>query len=173
MNATRQSCTRASWRNISAMEQHRMRASARAANTADTDGFKYLGPLQQPQPSHSIKSTRFATGVRGASAPDLPPSTTLNSGVTAPKGSMETGNSDSPGNYTFGLSPDFTFGTTEQDGDLMDFKFDTITAPGNDEMLAAMQAIQSPTLVWEHVDARVSRRSFSCCARQTSYILTD
>jgi hypothetical protein len=68
----------------------------------------------------------------------------LNGGVTVPKESIETGNSNSPGNYTFDLSPDFAFGVTEQQAELMDFTFDPITAPGNDEMLAAMQAIQSP-----------------------------
>jgi hypothetical protein len=104
----------------------------------------YQHPMQQPQPSHSTNSNRFATGVRGASAPDLPPSMALNGGVTVPKESIETGNSNSPGNYTFDLSPDFAFGVTEQQAELMDFTFDPITAPGNDEMLAAMQAIQSP-----------------------------
>jgi hypothetical protein len=68
----------------------------------------------------------------------------LNGGVMLPTGSMEMGNSDSPGNYTFD-SPDFAFGGTEQHSDLMDFTFDPITTPGNDDLLAAMQAIQSPT----------------------------
>ena len=49
--------------------------------------------------------------------------------------------SDSSGNYTF----DVTFEVTGQYGDLMDFTFDPITAPGNEDMLAVMQAIQSPT----------------------------
>jgi hypothetical protein len=103
----------------------------------------YQHPVQQPQPSHSTSSTGFATGVRGA---DLPPSMVLNGGVTLPNGTMEMGNSDSPGNYTFD-SPGFTFGVTEQHdpGELMDFSFDPITTPGNDDLLAAMQAIQSPT----------------------------
>ncbi|KAH9995295.1 fungal-specific transcription factor domain-containing protein [Russula vinacea] len=101
-------------------------------------------PIQQPQPSHSTNSTHFATGVGGTSASDLPPSMVLNGGVMLPTGSMEMGNSDSPGNYTFD-SPDFAFGGTEQHSDLMDFTFDPITTPGNDDLLAAMQAIQSPT----------------------------
>jgi len=103
----------------------------------------YQHPMQQPQPSHSTSSTGFATGVRGA---DLPPSMVLNGGVTLPNGTMEMGNSDSPGNYTFD-PPGFTFGVTEQHdpSELMDFSFDPITTPGNDDLLAAMQAIQSPT----------------------------
>jgi hypothetical protein len=46
---------------------------------------------------------------------------------------------------TFDSPPDFTFGATnQQSSDLMDFIFDPITTPGNEDMLAAMQAIQSP-----------------------------
>jgi hypothetical protein len=51
--------------------------------------------------------------------------------------------SDDPENYTFD-SPDFTFGATGQDDDFMDFTFDPITTPGNEDVHAAMQAIQSP-----------------------------
>ena len=68
-----------------------------------------------------------------------------NSGVTGPTGFAEA--VSATGAYVLdvdGPSPEFTFGVTEQPGDRMDFTFDTITAPGNDELLAAMQAIQNP-----------------------------
>jgi hypothetical protein len=100
---------------------------------------------QQPQASHSASSTQITAGASGANAPDLAPSMTLNSAVTVPTEAMETKTSDDLGNYTFDSPPDFMFGATNQQGsDLMDFTFDPITTPGNDDMLAAMQAIQSP-----------------------------
>jgi hypothetical protein len=105
----------------------------------------YQQPPQQPQASHSTSSTRITTGVSGANALDLGPSMTLNSAVAIPTEAMETKTSDDLGNYTFDSPPDFTFGATNQQGvDLMDFTFDPITTPGNEDMLAAMQAIQSP-----------------------------
>jgi hypothetical protein len=112
----------------------------------------YRPSLPQPQASHGTG----ATGVRGAKAPDLPPTMALSSGdeSTGTKNSDGLNNytsdglgnytSDGLGNYTFDASPDFTFGVTGQHDDLMDFAFDSITVPGNDDMLAAMQAIQSP-----------------------------
>jgi hypothetical protein len=70
----------------------------------------------------------------------------LNGEVTISNKLTEKRNSDDLGNYTFDVSPDFTFGVADhQQGDLMDFTFDPITSPGNEDMLAAMQAIQSPT----------------------------
>jgi hypothetical protein len=46
-------------------------------------------------------------------------------------------------------TPPFAFGVQDQPSDdIMDFTFDPITAPGSDDMLAAMQAIQNPT--WWH-----------------------
>jgi hypothetical protein len=104
----------------------------------------YQQPLQQPQASHNTSSTQFATGVSGATAPDLAPSMTLNSAATVPTEMTETTNSDGLGNYTFDVPSNFTFGATVQQGDMMDFTFDPITTPGNEDMLAAMQAIQSP-----------------------------
>jgi hypothetical protein len=99
----------------------------------------YQQPLQQPQASHSGSSTH------GANAPDLAPSMTLNSAVTVPTEAMETKSSDDLGNYMFDSPPEFAFGAThQQGGDMMDFIFDPITVPGNDETLAAMRAIQSP-----------------------------
>lgn len=104
----------------------------------------YQQPLQQPQASHGASSTHITTGVGGANAPDMALSMTMNSGVTDPTEAMEAKISDILGNYEFD-SPDFTFGATSQQGvDLMDFTFDPITTPGNEDMLAAMQAIQSP-----------------------------
>ena len=105
----------------------------------------YQPPLRPPQGSHGTSSTRFATGVGGASGPDFPPSVGLNGAVTVSNESIEKRNSGDLGNYTFDGSPDYTFGGTDHpQGDLMDFTFDPITAPGNDDMLAAMQAIQNP-----------------------------
>jgi len=111
---------------------------------------RYQPPPPQPSQSRSTSSTSLPTGVNNTSAPDLQQSAvSQNSGVTAPTGFAEavpvTGGL--PGNYVLdvdGPSPDFTFGVTGQAGDRMDFTFDTITTPGNDELLAAMQAIQNP-----------------------------
>ena len=106
----------------------------------------YQPPLRPSQGSHGASSARFTTGVGGASASDLPPSMALNGEVTISNKLSEKRNSDDLGNYTFDVSPDFTFGVADhQQGDLMDFTFDPITSPGNEDMLAAMQAIQSPT----------------------------
>ena len=50
------------------------------------------------------------------------------------------------GNYVLDqTAADFTFGVQDQQADLMDFTFDPITSPENDDMLAAMQAVQNPT----------------------------
>jgi hypothetical protein len=54
-------------------------------------------------------------------------------------------NGNGTGNYILGQSADFAFGVQGQQADLMDFTFDPITSPGNEDMLAAMQAIQNPT----------------------------
>jgi hypothetical protein len=136
----------------------------------------YQQPLQQPQASHSASSTRLTTGVSGANAPDLGPTMTLNSTVAVPTEALETKNSDGLGNYTFDSPPEFTFGeTNQQGGDLMDFRFDPITTPGNEDMLAAMQAIQSPNwlgnmLMPESVDSP----SLSCACRSAyPYIIAD
>ncbi|KAH9968039.1 hypothetical protein BC827DRAFT_1263782 [Russula dissimulans] len=106
---------------------------------------------QQPQPQNA-GSTSLPTGVNDASAPGLHQSAVgQHSGVTAPTGFAEavpvTPASVQPGNHVLdGSSPDFTFGVTEQPGEQMDFTFDTITStPGDDGLLAAMQAIQDPS----------------------------
>jgi hypothetical protein len=57
-------------------------------------------------------------------------------------------NGNRTGNYVLGHPADFTFGVQDQQADLMDFTFDTITTPGSEDMLAAMQAIQN--LMWWH-----------------------
>jgi hypothetical protein len=137
----------------------------------------YQQPLQQPQASRSVSSTRMTTGVSGANASDLAPSMTLNSAVAVSTEAMETKNSDSLGNYTFDSPPDFTFGATNQQGaDLMDFTFDPITTPGNDDMLAAMQAIQSPNWLGNMLMPGSVDGPFHCRARAGqvySYIITD
>jgi hypothetical protein len=43
-----------------------------------------------------------------------------------------------------GAPPDFEFGNEDQH-EPMNFTFDTIFTPGNDDMLAAMQAILNPS----------------------------
>ena len=48
------------------------------------------------------------------------------------------------GRYDFEPS-DSTFGV-QDDANLMDFTFDPITTPGNEDMLGAIQATQNPTL---------------------------
>ena len=102
---------------------------------------------------------------------------TLNSAVTVPTEAMETNNSDDLGNYTFDSPPDFTFGATYQQGvDLMDFTFDPITAHGNEDMLAAMQAIQSPNWLGNMLMPGSVDDPLHCRARagQTyPYIITD
>ena len=52
---------------------------------------------------------------------------------------------DADESYDWSFPPNVTFGATIQQGDdLMDFTFDPITTPGGEDLLAAMQAIQSP-----------------------------
>jgi hypothetical protein len=38
-------------------------------------------------------------------------------------------------------APQFAFGVSDQPSDITDFTFDTISAPGSDDMLATMQVI--------------------------------
>ena len=106
----------------------------------------YQQPPQQPQASHSASSTEITTGVSGANPLYMAQSATLNSAVTVLTEAVETKSSDDLGNYTFDSPPEFTFGATNQQegGDMMDFIFDPISVPGNEETLAAMRAIQSP-----------------------------
>jgi hypothetical protein len=83
----------------------------------------YQQPQQKSLPLQSTSPTSFATGVSSASAQDL-------------------------SQPILDASSDSTFGTQGQQADLMDFTFDPITTPGNEDMLASMQAIQNPT--WWH-----------------------
>jgi hypothetical protein len=102
---------------------------------------------QQQPPTHNTNSNSFATNVNNASAPDLAQSVALNTGVKASSELADAvpANANGTGNYILSESTDFTFGVQGQPDDLMDFTFDPITTPGNDDMLAAMQAIQNPT----------------------------
>ncbi|KAF8466109.1 hypothetical protein DFH94DRAFT_821369 [Russula ochroleuca] len=111
----------------------------------------YRPPLQQPQSSHGISSTRFATGIRGARIKIA--STALNSGMMVLKESTaDTMNSDGLGNYTFDEKSDFT----DQHDDLMDVTFDPITAPGNDDRYVRSDASDTKSdLVGEYVDATI------------------
>ena len=98
-------------------------------------------PLRPAQGSRNTSS-----GVGDASAPDLPLSMELNREVTVSSQLMRKKKLDDLETYTLDKPPDFTFGVTDPShGNLMDFTFDPIVAPGNENMLAAMQAIQSPT----------------------------
>jgi hypothetical protein len=102
---------------------------------------------------------------------------TLNSAVAIPTEAMETKTSDDLGNYTFDSPPDFTFGATNQQGvDLMDFTFDPITTPGNEDMLAAMQAIQSPNWLGNMLMPGSVDCLLHCRARAVqayAYLITD
>ena len=105
---------------------------------------------QQQPPSHNTTSSSFATGVSGANAPTLAQSAPLSSGSTTQSELNDALSANShgsgTGNYVLDqTAADFTFGVQDQQPDLMDFTFDPITSPGNDDMLAAMQAIQNPT----------------------------
>jgi hypothetical protein len=102
---------------------------------------------QQQAPTHSTNTNSFTTSVNNAGAPELAQSVALNTGVTAPSELADAvpASANGTGNYVLGESTDFTFGVQGQPDDLMDFTFDPITTPGNEDMLAAMQAIQNPT----------------------------
>lgn len=113
------------------------------------------GPVyQQPQQPHAPPSisSYAGTGVSsGASTSNLPQTTTLNNGATASNELADAvpTNTNEPGNFVLQSSPDFMFGVQgEDDHQVVDFTFDTIMTPGNDEMLAAMHAIQGPTF-WQ------------------------
>ena len=102
---------------------------------------------------------------------------TLNSTVSVPTEALETKSSDDLGNYTFDSPPDFTFGATnEQGGDMMDFTFDPITTPGNEDMLAAMQAIQSPNWLGNMLMPGSVDGPFHCrtrAGRAYLYVISD
>jgi hypothetical protein len=107
-------------------------------------------PQQQQQlPSHNTTSNSFTAGVSGASAPTLAQSAPLNSGVTAQSELIDAlpanTNGSGTGNYVLDQTTDFAFGVQGQQGEMMDFTFDPITTPGNDDTLATMQALQNPT----------------------------
>jgi len=103
-----------------------------------------LPPPQLPPPSHGQSST-YSAGVDTASRQDLPPSVSLNNGATAPEELTDVvlANAHEP-SYMVGAPPDFEFGNEDQH-EPMNFTFDTIFTPGNDDMLAAMQAILNPS----------------------------
>ena len=114
---------------------------------SNTPVYQQQQQQQQHPPTHNTNTNSFATGVNNASAPDLAQAVTVNTGVTTPSELVDAVpvNANETGNYVLRESTDFTFGVQDQPDDLMDFSFDPITMPGNDDMLATMQAIQSPT----------------------------
>ncbi|KAI9508712.1 fungal-specific transcription factor domain-containing protein [Russula earlei] len=106
---------------------------------------------QQPAPPQNTTSSSLSSGVSSnAGAPDLHQSVPQNSGATAPPNVTNAVSTEGPGNYVLEQPPDFMFGVAGQPDDLMDFTFDTITTPGNDDLLATMQAIQNPTW-WQNM----------------------
>ncbi|KAI9445815.1 hypothetical protein F5148DRAFT_1153666 [Russula earlei] len=111
---------------------------------------------QRPQeqlalPPQNTTSSSLSSGVSGnAGTPDLHQSVLQNSGATALPNFMNAVSTEGRGNYVLEQPPDFMFGVAGQPGELMDFTFDTITTPGNDDVLATMQAIQNPTW-WQNM----------------------
>jgi len=97
-------------------------------------------PQQQPTPLPSARTS-------SASTHNSPQFKTMDCDVTVKNESMDL-DAVAANAYQRELAspPEFTSGVQERhDADLMDFTFDPITAPGNEDMLAAMQAIQNPT----------------------------
>jgi hypothetical protein len=139
----------------------------------------YQQPQQQQQqqrqpPSHNATPNSFATGVGGANAPTLAQSVPLNSGATTQSELVDavpaTTDGSGTGNYVLDqTAADFTFGGQDQQPDLMDFTFDPITSPGNDDMLAAMQAIQNPTW-WRNMMMPGLVVPFSCASLLVSVL---
>ncbi|KAI9452824.1 hypothetical protein F5148DRAFT_1370318 [Russula earlei] len=110
----------------------------------------YQQPPQPPQPQPPQQQQQ-----RQQQQPAPPPqnttSSSLSSGVSGNAGAPDSHHStEGRGNYVLEQPPDLTFGVTGQPGELMDFTFDTITTPGNDDLLATMQAIQNPTW-WQNM----------------------
>ncbi|KAI9450174.1 hypothetical protein F5148DRAFT_1291014 [Russula earlei] len=107
---------------------------------------------QQPvSPPQNTTSSSLSSGVSSnAGTPDLHQSVPQHSGATAPPNFTNAVSTEGPGNYVLEQPPDFMFGVAGQPGDLMDFMFDKITTPGNDDLLATMQAIQNPTW-WQNM----------------------
>jgi hypothetical protein len=104
----------------------------------------YQQPQQQPTPSLSVGSTPFVAGVSNAITQDW----ALDGVVTGTGGfiSVMPENAREPGfdNLDVLPVPDFTFGTQGQHGELMDLTFNPITAPRNEDILAAIREI-NPT----------------------------
>lgn len=135
----------------------------------------YQQPQQRQPPSHNATSNSFATGVGGANAPTLAQSVPLSSGATTQSELADAvpanTNGSGTGNYVLDqTAADFTFGVQDhQQPDLMDFTFDPITSPGNDDMLAAMQAIQNPTW-WRNMMMPGLVVPFSCTSLLVSVL---
>ena len=130
---------------------------------------------QQPQlHTSSTSPNSFVTSVSGASVSDLAQSIVLKNAVTTPSGS--TGaippNTNESGNYVPPKSADFTSGVQDQHADPMDFTLEPIALPGNEDILAGMQAIQNPTWwrammmpgsVNHFLHVILIRLTFACC----------
>ncbi|KAI9454811.1 hypothetical protein F5148DRAFT_1151634 [Russula earlei] len=104
-----------------------------------------------PPPLQNTTSSSLSSGVSSnAGAPDLHQSVPQNNGATAPPNFTNAVSTEGQGNYVLEQPPDFMFSVAGQPGELMDFTFDTITTPRNDDLLATMQAIQNPTW-WQNM----------------------
>jgi hypothetical protein len=109
----------------------------------------YHQQQQQTPQSHNASSSSFtASDSSGASTQNMPPTMTLSHEPAATDG-LATSVAAHINEPVYPVqTPSFAFGVQDQPNDNMDFTFDTIMAPGSDDMLAAMQAIQNPT--WWH-----------------------
>jgi hypothetical protein len=97
----------------------------------------------------STPQQRPTPGVSSASIHDSPQFKAMDCNVTIKNESMDSDAVAAKANKTGGrydFEPsDSTFGV-QDDANLMDFTFDPITTPGNEDMLGAIQATQNPTL---------------------------
>jgi len=109
----------------------------------------YLQSQQQQPQLHAsdTSSDSFATSVSGASVSDLAQSIVLKNAVTTPSESTGANppNTNESGNYVPPKSADFTPSIQDQHADPMDFTLETMTLPGNEDMLPEMEAIRNPT----------------------------
>jgi hypothetical protein len=104
----------------------------------------YQQPQLQPTPILSVGSTPFVPRARNAITQDW----AMDDVVTGTGGFINVmpENAREPGfdNLDILPAPDFPFGTQGQHGELMDFTFNPIIAPGNEDILAGMEDI-NPT----------------------------
>ncbi|KAI0251644.1 fungal-specific transcription factor domain-containing protein [Lactifluus subvellereus] len=97
---------------------------------------------QQAPPSHNTSSSSFGAGGSGATTQNVPSSMAMDHEAAAANPvSVYTNEPIYPVDA-------FEFGAQDQPKDIPGFTFDTISAPGSDDMLAAMHAIHGSNF-WE------------------------